>query len=344
MDENAVTRWDIGIEPDGWLVEVKGNPKRGDIVEWIERSASAGTTKPGQRYLLVYSHGGGTLLKTMRRLTRIAEEAIDDFEFERLVREEALHDVGEVFARLGSSPRSLLVRMRIEQIAEESLISDIERRARGLAGSVAGERLVDRLFRQLSEAVETRGALSIREVIRRTQGEGIELQAPPVVSAEDLSGCAQDAVFLLQNCESGLPTSVLAAAIGCTVEQLEQDLSGLRAEGLVTAQGEILLLQPLPSWLTHPRKHDLLSRLLDELVTYLTSTPDPGVVRSQIQHVLTLSQRCSHSHPQVVASVFPRLDKVLKRLGDKRLVLEIADASIEAAKQPGRTRVQAEAE
>ncbi|HEY0152687.1 MAG TPA: hypothetical protein VGB92_11875 [Longimicrobium sp.] len=340
---NNVTRWDIGIETNpALLIEVKLNPSRADVLDWLQRSAAAANQGGNRVFQLTFAEGGGPLLKAARRLISIAKEAEGDDEFQSLVREEAINDAGEILSVLGDNPLLMLRRMIVSQVSEDSLVSDVENRARQLAGSAAGQDLVHRLFCKISDAVETRGTISVTDTILELRADKVPLQGPPVISASDLSLPIQNAVYLLQQCEFGLPLSVLAAAVRLSVSDLDAELEPLRAAKVLAQEEEIVRLQPLPSELTHPDEQALLARAVDGLVTYIISA-DPAEARGQSQQVLSLASRCLRDYPKVVASVFPRLDKALKRLGDKRLVLDVADMSIGAARHE-RDRAQAEAE
>src|SRR5262249_6360811 len=60
--------------------------------------------------------------------------------------------------------------------------------------------------------------------------------------------------------------------------------------------------------------------------------------RDQLTNVVHLAKNCLNFRPRTVANVFRTLDKLLKRRGDKCLVLDVADLSIEAAQRTASLR------
>ena len=100
------TEWDLGCGPPETLVEVKLNPTRAEMLDWLHRSALAAEGHAGRQFRLLYSRGGGPLLLSIRKLLRIAGEAAGDpGRFRDLVALEKVKDSGELLARLGQSPQ-----------------------------------------------------------------------------------------------------------------------------------------------------------------------------------------------------------------------------------------------
>jgi len=90
---------------------------------------------------------------------------------------------------------------------------------------------------------------------------------------------------------------------------------------------------------------NLMGRALDGLLAYIQRHRGDARAESQIRNSVRLAERCWMSRPKSVAPLFCVVDKLIKRKGDKRLVLHAADLSIKAARHaPLRTNTEVEAE
>ena len=57
-------------------------------------------------------------------------------------------------------------------------------------------------------------------------------------------------------------------------------------------------------------------------------------------NAIGLAKLCQSEDPELVSALFWKLDKLLKRTGNKRLVLEVANLSLAAARRPPRTEAK----
>ena len=186
------TAWDICTQPDDSFYEVKLNPTRSDVLDWIERSSTASGANPTRIFSLVYSAASGPILASVQQLMRIAVEAAGDNDrFSRLIELEEARDDGEICGRTNAPPHELLTRIRLVQEPESGLDSEIDFRARRISGERGGKRLREFLFQKFVEAVPHRKTFNIGEIIDELRKEGVEFQPPPEVAASDLSssGC-----------------------------------------------------------------------------------------------------------------------------------------------------------
>jgi tetratricopeptide (TPR) repeat protein len=335
------TAWDICTQPDDSFYEAKLNPTRSDVLDWIERSGTASGANPTRTFSLVYSTATGPILASVQQLMRIAVEAAGDKNaFSRLVELEEARDAGEICARTTVPPHELLTKIRLVQEPESGLDSEIDFRARRISGETGGKRLRQFLFQKFVEAVPGRKSFDIGELINELRREGVEFQPPPEVSASDLSLTASGTLFLLQSCPSGVPAAAVAQTFSISAEDLAEQLAPLRDKGIVSAQGGLWTMRPLPSQITVSDGPNLWGRLLEALLAYIQAHKNEKAGRKQVLNAVEIARRCStYCQPQV-AQVFRVLDKLLKRRGDKHLVLEVADLSIGAARRPGQVRSQ----
>jgi tetratricopeptide (TPR) repeat protein len=328
------TAWDLGMGPRNSLVEAKLNPCREDIVDWLDRIRLR-AEQPGEvEFRLVHSTGGGRLLNSLRQLLRIVKESgYDEQKFGNLVGLEEIQEAKEVLSRLGPTSLELLRRIKIENLPESILEDNLQFRARLLAGESGGQRLREFLFNKLSKAAPHRVQFDIKGLICEIQELGIELHVSPEVNVVDLPSEAVASLIILQSCTSGLPLGVLAASQKLSVADLESRLSPLFEANLVAVENGICYKNFSPVSFTRQDWPELLSSALLVLLEHIRRS---GRSRESCSHVLNavgLARKCSASHPEVAARVFMRLDKHLKDLGDKHLVLEVAELSIGSARR-----------
>jgi tetratricopeptide (TPR) repeat protein len=328
----SLTRWDIGIEPPEKFAEAKLNPRRQEILEWLAHVQEAGASYPQREFRLVYNEGGGPILIALNHLIRIGQEARNGTHFEELLRGEPIKDSGEIATLLGAEAFGLLRRTKLKNIPENVLESNISLRARLLAGDKGGKRLVEFLFNKLAKAVPQRATLPVNELIDEATKEGIILQPPPDFDPRDLSAEAADALYVLRSCRTGLPIEVVAEAVGCGREQIEQQLAPLVGGVLVSDDG-LWSAGPVPGRITRHDGQSVICRALDSLLRFVDRHKKDPVAITQIQNAADLAKQCGDAHPETVAVVFPILDKVLKRLGSKQLVLDMARLSVDASRR-----------
>lgn len=346
LSTEGSTEWDLAIEPDEKFIESKLSPKRTEILDFLDRLRKGAASSPQRRFCLVYSKGRGSILGSLGQLIRIAIETKGDIQkFQRLVDLEKIADADEIFARLGEEPHDLLQRIELMHAPKDLLAEENQLRARLLAGEEAGKHILDLFFCKFSEAGTKRLTIFMNDLITEVHSEGIKLQPPPEVDPRDLPRPAASALVILQVCEIGIPLGVVAMGVGCALSDLERDLAPLLTENVLTVKDNLWSLRPLPNRLTVPGAEDLIARTLESLLRFIEDHKYQPIGRSQITNAVTLAKACSVSRPRPVSNVFATLDKLLKRSGDKHLVLEVANLSIGAARRCSpRDRQEVEAE
>jgi tetratricopeptide (TPR) repeat protein len=344
---DGLTNWDIGFNPDNTLTEVKLKPTNEDIQEWIKRVANDGLADPTREFHLVFSKGAGKHLDNLDRLIRIAVEADgNETEFAAKSRAEGIENDDPYLAALGTKAHELLRHMKMDQVPEYLLKTNIAFRARQLAGESGGRRLSEYLFKKFHEALPDRRSFSIVELIEEVQRLGIQFQPPASVDTSDISSTATGALIIMQACKVGIPTRVVAEALGSSEADIEAELLELKDSHVVALDEGLWSMKPLPTIITSDRSQDILANALSSLLTFIDNTPVNANIRACVDNVIALSKKCRASHSTLVAHVFTRLDKRLKRLGNKQLVWFVANLSRQAARavgQPDREVVEAEA-
>jgi tetratricopeptide (TPR) repeat protein len=334
QDPEAVSRWDVRVSPPLEVVECKLRPSREDLIEWLRRVGQSGNLDPQTRFLLVYGMAGGTLLSSITALRRLAVEAGDDQDlFQALATREGVRDAAEIIDCLGSHHVAYLRRMELQNIPEEVLRGDNDIRARSLCGEQAPA-LINELDKRLREALRNRRTHDIRQIVSELTASGIRFVVPAEVRLADLGYEAAASLVLLQTCRSGLPTEVLAEATGCEVAALTSRLDVLITSRTIAFEKDRWRLAvPSHPWAT-VNMGDTLSRGLAALVNYVSRNEDVAAGRSLVLDVVALARRCFEAEPKSIVGIFRRMEKLLKRIGNKHLVLEMAELTIAAAKRP----------
>jgi tetratricopeptide (TPR) repeat protein len=280
------------------------------------------------------------------QFVRIAKEAqAEPDRFNMLLDLEEGECRDEILSKLGPEPLRALNQMQIVNFPEIVLEEDIAFRARCLAGEEGGKRLQETLFRKIAMTGPNRARLNIFDLINELKQAGIELQSPPAIQPTDLGAVTLSAMFTLQHCPAGVPLEVLANAQGTTPSELEAHLRPLLMNRLMVLDNGICSLAPLPTSLKVSNPGDVLSATLRSLLAFINLTGRTEASRRQIPNVVAISHACATRRPDVVARVFMQLDKHLKDLGDKHLVLDLASLSVSSARRATpKTREEAEGE
>ena len=172
--------------------------------------------------------------------------------------------------------------------------------------------------------------LDVADGIRRAITEGTEKLALSTQGSLE-----NNILALLHSCEDhGLPKDVISAALGCSTAEIEGKTIGLFENGLLreTDHGTwVLSGEWEPTGLSDQQL--VFSKTLDELLGFIRSHENQRNISDQVRNAITLSLGCTSSYPNAVTKLFWIVDKLVKGLGDKHLVLEVANLSIEAARR-----------
>ena len=76
-----------------------------------------------------------------------------------------------------------------------------------------------------------------------------------------------------------------------------------------------------------------LGKALRQLLEFIRTNNTSALAWRQVPNAIALAKVCQSDDPELVSALFWKLDKLLKRTGNKRLVLEVANISLKAARQ-----------
>jgi tetratricopeptide (TPR) repeat protein len=154
------------------------------------------------------------------------------------------------------------------------------------------------------------------------------------------------ALHVLQVCPAGLPIEVLCSGVRMGRDSLWKAIgAGLQPEAYEA--GICRLAQDLPRKIVREDSLDLLADTLTSLLGYIGQHKSDGLGKTYAQTAMTLARACKDHRPDSVRGLFDALERILKRAGDKKLVFEAANLTIEATRHPCRTdedvRIEAKA-
>lgn len=326
-----VTRWDIQTEPPPKLFEAKFNPKRDELVDWLHLVGRSSVGMQERRFCFVYAEerAAAKLIEKVKALKRIAGETSGTSrEFHDKVAYEDIKGPDDVLSLLGENAAQLLRRIDLEQISDGALDSDIRLRLRYLTTPEQASALRKYLFEKLQRAAPTRVVFLVTDIIDELREAGFTLNPPALIDAQALSPNASAALAVLQNCKRGFPGEVLADAIGVTQPRLAAELEPVR---VASVENGLWSLAPLSARLARTDEAELRARALQELISFVKRHGKTQVAQEQVTNVIALAEACLDTHPRLVATVFGTLDKLLKEIGKKHLVREVALLSKAAA-------------
>jgi len=344
VDLFGVTSWDLGVQPDNVRIEVKIKPNRADVVDWLKSVRAAAESSPEGTFSFIFGNRVTTLLVYVVRLMRIAREANGDKKrFNERVAVEKVKEADFICDLLGENAHTILQRIDLLEIPEDHLADDLAVWARLLAGE-SSEKLRTLLFDKFYHAVPHRQAILIEILIADLQDQGIQLHAPPQVDSSEYGKDVAPALLVLQNCNDPVPTQILAAATGLTPSAVTTAFSDAISEGFLGLEDGLWSMRPIASRLTLPDRTEYFAKALNSLLRYIENHQKEESGFRQVWNAITLARKCETTHPNVVAPVFLVLDSLLKRIGDKHLVLDVAEMSVCAARRADRGRDEADAE
>ncbi len=341
----GITCWDVRVAPPDTLTEAKLKPKREEIVEWLDR-VERGANQGGDRcFQLFYGRGAPPVLSAIERLCRIAVEADGDHaKFTSLVALERTSAFDLVLSHLKTDPHRSLLRLQITPFDPAALHRDIQLLLRVLVREPHRDRLYNLLFTKFHKGLEGRLTFRVRDLLAEAKSAGIDFFPPPTFEPEKLEPVLLGAFFILQSCEIGLPEEILAAGLDCTVGDLNACLSRNLGCKLLAHHDGLWAVTPFQPRLLRHHGAALFDRVVRHLLEFIRANRKNPAGWRQVPNVIALAKLCQTEYPEPVASLFGILDKLLKRTGNKRLVLEVSNLSLAAAHQVHRTEALAKGE
>lgn len=341
---HGVTCWDVRTAPPEVVIEAKLKPRKDEIIEWLDRVEEGTTHDDRREFGLLYSRGESPIIRAIATLCRISREVGgDEKQFRILVDHEKSPEIDLSLKHVRAQPRLTFQRVHVRPFEVASLQHDIVLVLRFLTHQSQRQSLYNFLFTTFHKGLEKRLTFEIPELVAEIKSLGIELLAPPTFEEQSLSEIARDAVCILQSCDVAVSESTLASALGIDINSLRQELTPYVTSRLMVNDEGTWRMVRLGSSFSHPQSSTIIGNALLQILEFIVANKTGPLGWSQVPNAIALGKLCELSHSDLVASLFRKLDKLLKRSGNKRLVLEVANLSICAARR-GQTRLHREGE
>jgi hypothetical protein len=332
VDFAGQTGFDLASHPHECHFEVKLSPSRQEVADWLRNLVEAHKRNPKVAFKLVHARGGAPVAD-LAEIGRMAREAASEPHFTELATTTLDAKQRALVESLEASAWEIARQIEVIPRPEQDLRERISWMAEGLSGAEGGVRLVEMLTNEIRLACTERRSFTIAALVDEAKRRGIYLHAPRETTGSSVA--ATSALIVLQDCEDPIPIDLLAGAVGTDPEILRSDLGEYILRGVVRLSGTLVSARPLSNTLTNERRTDLLCRTLRALVLLCRDRERRAVAVSQVRNIARLADICFEADPELVSSVFPAADKLLKATGDLHLVLDVARLSIRAAgRQP----------
>jgi len=339
LHERSATRSDVRIATHGISAELKLHPSRQDILEWLSRVAQDPSR---EKHELVYALASGTLLTSLSAAIRLAKEAGDDTEHLKLLAaHENIKDIDVILQPFGATAATRLNSLALKYLPEAVIQENINVRAQVLAPEHP-DKLVTALKAEFLQGMKVRKTYNCRLLIDQLQAQGIVFQAPKAFLLPDVSIHCRVVLAALQHCAGGLPNEVVAAVSECAASETDAILQPLIDSRTLHFDGERWrLLFTMPGLIQAP---GALERALPSLLEFINKNEATPTGRALVPDAVTLTRACFEQAPKAIIHAFRKIEKLLKRIGNKYLVLELAELTIAAAAQQPRSIEDARAQ
>jgi tetratricopeptide (TPR) repeat protein len=327
----SLTRWDIRTAPDNVAIEAKAKPAKGDLIELLKRCRDNVDSGSNQQFELVYGKCSIGFLHAIEKLIRLAIESAGKKDaFDKLCELESDDGLQEVLRTLGSAALPVGRRLTLKPMPDHILHDVIDLHLEFLCPPSHRERVKDALCSKLVRGMKSREAFFIRMFLIELRDSGCQFVDGGAILPTHIDPALHKAVFLLQRCDAGLPIEVLAQLTDCPSDELQQKFQQSQAAA-VNPTG-LCRSSPLLARLDHPDAPQLLAAALTGIVEYIKANKTNLEGLHQVDSAIVLVRECHAMNPAAATTAFDPLDKVLKRSGQKRRVLEMADITVNAAR------------
>jgi hypothetical protein len=333
--DGAPTAWDAHIDARLTSFEMKARPNRQDVLDFAKVAGDRTRSSADARVTLICGSSNGPMLAHLETLLKRAEEARDDQELrQRLTHDQRMSDVEPILAQFGETDMFKRLRRVGVQVRSDT---DALSLARELAGALVGRERAPELVRFMRDralvASTRREAIAIPELVPDLASSGYRFTEPARRLFSILPESIRPLEGIMSRVDHALPIDVVASAIGKARETLLTELAPLIAASCVLVEDDFVGLAGRAQKLETANREwspALGAAILRGLVRWLETRPVRGA-RQQSQNIVAIAEILVPSDPALVSGVYREVEKRLKDLGDKRLVLKLADTAIRAA-------------
>jgi tetratricopeptide (TPR) repeat protein len=282
-------------------------------------------------------------LTSLAALLRLAKEAGDNTEhLQRLAALENIKDRDLLLTPFGTTAALRLNNLTLKPLPESAVQENVGIRAQMLAPEHS-TMLVALLKAEFLQGMKARRTYNFRALVEQVRSEGIRLEAPKALELRGLAAPSRAVLAALQQCASGLPNQVVAAVAECTPLETIRTLQPLIETRTLHYDGDRWrLLITLPE--LRPQPPGALERALTALLDFICMNEGTLTGRVLVADAVALTRACYEQAPKAIIYAFRKIEKLLKRIGDKYFVLELAELTIAAASQQPRSLEDARAQ
>jgi tetratricopeptide (TPR) repeat protein len=332
VHDEGITRRDLSVTTPSRHVEVKRNPTRKDVLDWLDRAKRASADHAN--FVLIFARTSARIIRSTEALIRIAKEASGDSDrFRGLCRFERVDDLEAISSHLGDDAPELLHRMDIRHLPESVVTNQVHFMAQFLAPSTP-ERVVQELRDKFFEGLQHRTRYSVHELIDYLRAKGLSLEIPQNIVLAELPAALRGAIAVLGHCTIGFPSEALAAVLDCGVSEVQTTMAPLIQSGRAIEDSGRWRLLIQTGKVPPAEERTSIDKGLSALLRYIGRYHNVAEGRMLVPDAISLTRACYHVDPRAIIRVFPLIEKLLKRIGNKHLVLDLADLTIAASYVP----------
>ncbi len=328
---DSLTRWDIRISPDNIAIEAKAKPVKSDLVELLERCRDSVKSGSLHTFELIYGETTVGYLRAIKKLIRLATESDGAKDvFDILCELEADDGLQDVLRILGPTALTVGQRLTMKPMPEQILDDAIDCHLQFLFQPSQRAHVKGILGSKFMSAMKSRGTFFIPKILSELADDGITIVDPGTILPRGIDPAMHKAVFLMQRCTAGLPIEVISHLVGCPVNALESMFRQTQAAAV--SRDNICRCSPMHAKLQHADATNLLAEGLNGVIEYIKANKTNHAGLQQVDNAIALVRECQAVNPAAATTAFGPIDKLLKRSGQKRRVLEMAEITIQAAR------------
>ena len=314
--ERNVTCWDVRLSHPERVTEVKLKPNRADIEEWLDRVDPGVQQNTDFEFELCYGRGASSLVTAIESLCRLAKEADGSPEtFQRLVDLEQTEAIEAVLGRLTAEPHASLLRVHVRPIDPARLEQELQFRLLYMVRARDRTRLYEFLAAKFHKGIRQRATYRVRDLIQEGREAQIEFFAPPSSLPPRIPLRVSRAIYILQYCEVALPAEVLAVGIDCTREEADKSLTQYVGAGKLTEDDGYWNVGEIKPSVVQDDGPRLVAKTLRQLLEFIGAHRRSAIGWRQVPNAIALAKVCQGEEPELVSTLFWKLDKLLKRTG-----------------------------
>ncbi len=300
---NGQLGYDIGLPSTHRRLEVKRNPTREDVREFV-RAVADDPDALRQTATFEFVHGQGSKAAgDLTEVGRSAREAVDHDHFSQLVASLS-EEQRELISLLGSDAFAKARQVTVRHLTAGEARSRVEWLTDRMYGTREAEAVRDHLAVKFSAAAEDRVAIHVSELRDELASRGGDVRIGPTADISGFSVPVQDALAVLASLDAPVPAQLLALVVNAPKAELITDLGAFVSAFDIGGETAVLLATPLGGF-THAKRSHLLTTTLSRLLELAGDRTRRSLALSQVRNIARLAEELLPIDPALVARVYP---------------------------------------